>query len=140
MKILILGSMAFAKDMVKIQKELTKLGHDVDLPVGTSPHLKDPNFVDNLDDNLEYCIKNDVMRKNFRFISEHDGVVIVNNRRNDVDGYIGVSALMELGVSHYLGKKIFIYNQIPRHSIARWAHEVAIMQPTILKGDLTKIK
>lgn len=132
--------MAFVKDMVNLQKELIKLGHQADLPVGTKPHLKDPNFVDDLDGNLEYCIKNDVMRKNFKFISEHDAIVIVNNRRNDTDGYIGVSALMELGVSHYLGKKIFIYNQIPHHSTARWAHEVSIMQPTILKGDLTKIK
>ncbi|MDO8657469.1 MAG: hypothetical protein Q7K55_01915 [Candidatus Levybacteria bacterium] len=140
MKIMICGSMAFAKDMVKIKNQLAKMGHQANLPHGTEPHLKDKEFVDKLDDNYEYCIKNNIMKKCFDQVAESDAVLVLNLTRNGVDGYIGVSALMEMGVAHHLNKKIFLFNKIPDYKNQRWAHEVSIMQPKILDGDLTKIK
>ena len=139
MKIAIIGSMKFAEDMVKIQKQLDELGHDAKIPLGSEPHLKDKEFVDNLDDNLEFCITHDIMRKNFQQVADSDAVLVLNYKRNGVEGYIGVSALLEMGVAHYLGKKIFLFQNTPDYKDARWAHEVAIMQPTIIKGDLTEI-
>ena len=139
MKIAIIGSMKFAEDMVKIKKQLDELGHIAEIPIGTDPHLKDKKFVENLDDNLEFCITNDIMRRNFHQVADCDAVLVLNYKRNGVEGYIGVSALLEMGVAHYLGKKIFLIQHTPDFNEARWAHEVAIMQPTIIKGDLTKI-
>jgi len=139
MKIAIIGSMKFAEDMVKIQKQLDELGHTSAVPIGTDPHLTDKTFIDNLDDNLEYCITHDIMRKNFQQVADSDAVLVLNYKKNDIEGYIGVSALMEMGVAHFLNKKIFLMNETPDFKNARWAHEVAIMQPTIIKGDLTKI-
>jgi hypothetical protein len=139
MKIAIIGSMKFADDMVKIQKQLQDIGHDAVIPVGAEPHLTDKDFVDNLDDNLEFCITNDIMRRNFHQVADADGVLVLNYKRNGIEGYIGVSALLEMGVAHYLGKKIFLIQKTPSFNDARWAHEVAIMQPTIVHGDLTKI-
>lgn len=140
MKIMIIGSMAFTNEMLELKDELHKLGHEVDIPFGAEPHMNDKTFVDNLDGNLEFCIENDIMRRNFDFIKEHDAVLVINHRRNEVDGYIGISALMELGVAHFLRKKIFLLNPIPDYKSHRWAHEVEIMQPIILNGDLGKIK
>ena len=139
MKIMIIGSMKFAEDMVKIKRQLDELGHEASIPVGTEPHLKDKDFVDNLDDNLEFCITNDIMRKNFQKVADNDAVLVLNYKRNNVEGYIGISALLEMGVAHYLRKKIFLIQHTPSFDDARWAHEVAIMQPTVIKGDLTKI-
>ncbi len=131
--------MKFTEDMVKIQKQLIELGHDAVIPLGAEPHLLDKTFVDNLDDNLPFCITNDIMRKNFQQVADCEAVLVLNYKRNDVEGYIGVSALLEMGVAHYLNKKIFLIQKTPDYKDARWAHEVAIMQPTIITGDLAKI-
>lgn len=139
MKIAIIGSMKFAEDMVKIKKQLDAYGHDVKIPVGTDPHLRDKNFVDNLGDNLEYCIEHDIMRRNFQQVANSDAVLVLNFKRNNIEGYIGISALLEMGIAHFLKKKIFLMRETPSFEEARWAHEVAIMQPTVINGDLTKI-
>lgn len=140
MKIMILGSMKFAKDMVRVKKELAKLRHKGQLVVGIKPHLDNPDFVEDLDGNLEYCIENGIMRKNFRLVAKSDAVLVLNHRRNNLDGYIGVSALLEMGIAHFLKKKIFLMYKTPDYRKVRWAHEVAIMNPKIINGDLSAIK
>lgn len=107
MKIAIIGSMKFAKDMVSLKKDLDKNGHDAAIPFGTEPHLTDKNFVENLEDNLKYCIEKDVMRENFRQVAESDAVLVLNKRRNSIDGYVGVSALLEMGIAHYFKKRFY---------------------------------
>src|SRR5579859_2238937 len=140
MKIMIIGSMAFAKEMITMKKKLEKLGHDAQVPHGIEPHLIDQTFVDTLDANKDFCIENDIMRQCFQLVAESDAVLVLNHKRNNIDGYIGVSALMELGVGHFFRKKIFLFNPIPSYSDHRWVHEVEIMQPVIINGDLSKIK
>ena len=139
MKIMIIGSMSFVKDMIAIKKDLSKLEHKASIPLGTEPHQKDSSFVDNLEENLKFCIKNNVMKRNFDLVAQSDAVLVLNHKKNGVDGYIGVSVLMEMAIAHHLNKKIFILNNIPHFKDVRWAHEVAIIQPTIINGDLTKI-
>lgn len=137
---MLVGSMAFVQEMVELRNALRKHGHKAVIPYGTHPHLKDPSFVENLDDNLEYCIKNKVMKRNFELVSKNDAILVVNHKRNGIDGYIGVSALMEMAIAHFLGKKIFLLFSTPNYKKFRWVHEVAIMQPIIINSDLTKIK
>jgi hypothetical protein len=139
MRIAVIGSMKFADDMVKIKKQLDELGHTSTIPLGIESNLNDETLSDNLDSSLEFCITHDIMRKNFKQVADSDAVLVLNYKKNDIEGYIGVSALLEMGVAHYLKKKIFLINHTPDYKDARWAHEVAIMQPTIIKGDLTKI-
>ena len=140
MKILLIGSMAFVKDMVMLAKELKKRGHEASIPKGSEPHLKDMSFVENLEENLAFCIKDNVMKRNFEEVAKNDAVLVVNKKRNGIDGYIGVSALMEMAVAHHTNKKIFLLNPTPHFRDARWAHEVAIMQPIIINGDLSIIR
>src|SRR5882672_1051850 len=99
MKIAVIGSMKFAEDMVKIKKQLDDLGHDTVIPFAKDPHLADKTLVDSLDDNLEYCITHDVMRQNFQQVAQCDAVLVLNYKRNGIEGYIGVSALLEMGVA-----------------------------------------
>lgn len=132
--------MAFAEDMLKTKKTLRKLGHIVYVPNGINDHLKDKKFVDKLDENYEYCIKTNVMKKCFNKVAKSNAVLVINNKRKSINGYIGTSALMELGIAYHLNKKIFLLNQIPSWKEQRWAHEVLIMQPIILNGDFSKIK
>jgi hypothetical protein len=80
------------------------------------------------------------MRKCFREIEESDAILVLNYPKNGIQGYIGTASLMEIGLAYHLGKKIFLLNPLPHSSEQRWAHEVRIIQPTILNGDFTKIK
>lgn len=93
--------MAFIKNFAKLKKQLDRLGHTALIPHGTEPHLKDDKFVEKLGDNLEYCIKNNIMKKNFDMIAESDAILVLNPKRNSIEGYIGVSVLMEMAVAHY---------------------------------------
>lgn len=131
--------MKFAKEMKAAKETLGKMGHEVQVPYGTEDHVKDGKFVDDLDRNKAYCLEEDVMRKCFEQVAESDAVLVLNNRRNNIDGYIGVSALMELGIAYFLRKKLYILNAIPSHEEHRWAHEVSIIQPTILHGKLENL-
>ena len=139
MKIMILGSMTFAKEMLQTQEELRRLGWEGIAPCDVKEHADDNTLIDDFARNLEYCIKDDVIRKGFQQVADSDAVLVLNYPKNGVDGYIGTSALMELGIAYWLGKKIFLLHNIPAPKQYRWAHEVQIMQPVILYGDLTKI-
>jgi hypothetical protein len=139
MKIMIIGSMKFAKEMIKLQKELVEIGHNAQIPDGTESHLRDSNFVEDLDSNLAWCLENDIMRKNFKNVANAEAVLVVNHKRNEIDGFIGISALMEMGVAHYLDKKIFLLNDLPDHNKHRWAQEARMTRPVILNGNLKNI-
>lgn len=140
MKLMIIGSMAFSHDMVSLQQKLNKLGHDAQVPHGIEPHLEDETFVDNLEGNSQFVIENNIMKRCFDQVAESDGVVVLNKKRNGMDGYIGISALMEMAIAHHLNKKIYIIYPIPSFDEARWAQEVTNMQPIIVNENLELIK
>lgn len=137
---MISGSMAFAKEMYAAKEKLEQLGHEVELPFETEVHLQNPAFVDSLAENLQYCIDNDVIHHSFNLIEKAEAVVVLNYPRKGLDGYIGTSTLMEIAIAYHFRKKIFLMFPIPHFDEVRWAHELAIMQPTILNGDLTKVE
>lgn len=132
--------MAFIEDIIQFKKDLDKLGHNASIPHGTEPHQEDGRFVDNLKSNLDFCITNNIMRRNFDMVVDNDAILVINKKRNGVRGYIGVSVLMEMAIAHHFNKKIFVLHKVPDYRKIRWAHEVEIMQPIILNGDITKIK
>lgn len=132
--------MSFIKNIIKAKKDLDKLGHKASIPHGTEPHQKDDSFTDNLEDNMDFCIKNNVMKRNFDMVADSDAILVLNHKKNGVNGYIGASVLMEMAIAHHLNKKIFLLNKTPQFRNARWAHEVTIMQPVIIDGDFAKIK
>ena len=140
MKIQICGSMKFAKEMKSAKKELQALGHNVTIPTNTDDHIEDPDFVDNLKKNYEDSVEKDTIRECFKLVADAQAILVLNHHRNGINGYLGTSTLMEIGLAYYLGKKIFLLNPIPHYDEVRWAHEVMIMDPTIINGNLSKIK
>lgn len=139
MKIMISGSMAFASRMLSVKKQLEEMGHTVFVPHDTQTHVDNPSLVDDLDTNLAHVREQDVMRKCFSLVADSDAVLILNLERNNMAGYIGVSTLMEAGLAFFLKKKLFVMYPIPNHKVARWAHEITLLDPVLLNGDLTKI-
>ena len=139
MKIMIIGSMTFAKEMLQAKEELEKLGHIAEVPFDVEYHTSDVDAIDDLERNLQYCIENDVIWKGFQQVAEVDAVLVWNYPKNGTEGYVGTSSLMEMAIAHWLRKKIFLFKEPPVHTEHRWAHEVRIMQPKVLNGDLSKI-
>ena len=140
MKIMICGSMTFAKEMMDTKRKLENLGHSVFLPSDIESHLKDPFLTDNLDENYKHTIDKDVLRQCFNLIAQSEAILVLNYAKNGIKGYVGTSSLMEIGLAYYLDKKIFLLNSIPRPKDARWAHEIETIRPVILNRDLKKIK
>lgn len=139
MKIMIIGSMSFAREMLDAQAALTALGHTVDVPCDADVQASTEQFFDNLDVDRKFCIETDIMRKCFKLVEDADAVLALNHDKNGVTGYLGTSALMELGLAHYLKKKIYLLKDVPSPDEHRWAHEVLIFQPTVINGDLTQV-
>ncbi len=139
-KIAICGSMAFAKEMLLTKKKLEKMGHTVTIPRDARIHVGDPKLVDDLARNLKHARERDLMMHSFKLVAKSDAILVLNHPRKGIKGYIGISALMEIGLAHYLKKKIFLLFDVPHHDIARFAHEIRLINPTILHGDLAKIK
>lgn len=145
MKITICGSIAFFDDMMRVKKELEKLGHEVDLP---------PTEIENGDGKLIPVAEYYAIRKSGspeawvwnakkkamlgHFIKEEwaEAILILNIDKNGIDGYIGANTLIEMGLALYLNKSIYLFNKIPDMD---YREEIIGMQPIVLNGDLSRI-
>lgn len=141
MKITICGSMKFSGKMLETKKELEKNGHIAYIPCDTEDHVKDEELKDKFDNDLEnelkHCFEKDVLRDGFDNIEKSDAIIHLNYPKNGIDGYIGPSGLMEIGVSFHLKKKIYLMNEVNKNQ--KWALEVLLTKPIILNGNLGKI-
>lgn len=97
MKIVLAGSMAFFETMQLLSAKLESLGHSVKLP--------------SLEDDLSPVAirrynENAVVR-----IAWADTLVVVNEKKHSVDGYVGANTLVEIGMAYALKKPIYLLNQ-----------------------------
>jgi hypothetical protein len=138
MKIMIIGSTSFAKEMLESKRELEDLGHEVKTPSNLKEHVADPTLRDNLALDKELVSGKNVMHVGFDRVAWSDAVLVMNHTKNDVEGYIGASTLMEVGVAGHLRKKIFVLNPIAEDQ--RYTHEVDLLGGQVLNGDLTLIQ
>ena len=132
--------MHFAKEMVEAQKKLKELGYVTEVPCDTQEFVNNHEMTtDNHEENYKWCIDNDIIRKCFDSIADSDAVLLLNYPKNGVNGYIGASGLMEAGLAYYLKKKIFLLYPPPPPKDVKSSHEILVMQPTILNGNLNLI-
>ena len=139
MNIMICSSMKFSQEILATKKDLENLGHTVSIPLDTEEVIANPELAENLDLDYTHSVESDILRKCFQLVADADAILVLNHRKNDIDGYIGTSVLMEIGLAHFLKKDIFLLYPIPSYHEHRWAHEVSIMNPTVINGDMKKI-
>lgn len=140
MKIMICGSMTFAKDMINIKRKLEKLGHIANVPLDIESHVTNPGLIDDLASDYKHATEKNILKKCFDLIAKSDAILVLNHTKNEIKGYVGTSSLIEIGLAYYLGKKIFLLNPLPDSKSYRWVHEVEIMKPVIIDGKIGKIK
>lgn len=138
MKIVIGGSMSFAKEQIKARDFLVGEGHEVVLTDNIEEYANSPSAKASFEEELKLSLDNDIMRAFFNHVAESDVFLVMNFPKKGIDGYLGASVLMELGLAYYLNKKIYLLQDIDKSQ--SYALEIAIIQPTILNGDLSKIK
>lgn len=131
MKIVICGSMAFAKEMLAAKTTLEGLGWEVALPQNVEAHAAG-TFVD---EGIAAKLTHDAIRVHYQKIVAADAILVVNYDKRGIAHYVGGNSLMELGFGHVLGKKIFLLYPIPEMP---YTDEIAAVQPVVLDGDLTK--
>ncbi|MFQ5647859.1 MAG: hypothetical protein ACE5FW_01360 [Candidatus Aenigmatarchaeota archaeon] len=133
MIITICGSMKFAREMLEAKRALEEMGHTAHVARDTEQCVENSGLAQD----VEHCTQNDVMRYHFSLIERSDAVLVLNYHKNGVDNYVGPNTLIDMGVAHYLGKKIILLNSPPELSCKV---EIQLMSPVLLEGDLRRIE
>lgn len=143
MKIAVCASMAFYKDVITLKSTLEALGHTVLVPDAALKMERDRNF-----DVKEFFIKYygkdfdaqkaKAIKAHFDKITESEAVLIINNTKHGIDGYIGPNVLMEMALAFHYNLKIFVLNQVPQTS--PFIEEINAMSPVVLDGKFERIK
>lgn len=139
MNIMICGSMSFAKEMIEAKRALEQYGYVVHIPTDAEIIVSGEHDNDDLESDFEHCMQNDIIRVHMKMVAAADVVLFLNYKKNEMNGYVGASSLMEMGLAYYLRKPIFLLYPPPHHDKARWAHEIRIMNPIVLHGDIMAI-
>lgn len=141
MKIYVVGSTSFAKEMVAARDTLCELGYDGwihpdydEIVQGTKTNIAKLST-----DSERADVKraNDYLRVHYKHICESDAILVVNLDKNGVKDYVGGNVLIEMGQAYVNDKKIFLLNNIP--SNLPYAAEIECMDPICLYGNLQNI-
>jgi len=140
--ITICSSVAFYRQAIDIQDQLSKLGVDVIVPATATRMKESGDFeVDHYKtwfaDANDYHKKAQLMRTHFAEVEKGDAILVINNEKRGVQNYIGGNVLMEMSLAFWLNKPIFILNEIPEESA--FEEEIKGMEPIVLHGDVTAL-
>jgi hypothetical protein len=119
MKIYVLGSNSFMREMVAAKDELRKLGYDGWIH---------PDYV--------ALVRGEKKEPVGKTASER-AALNVNLEKNGIKNYIGGNALIEMGQAYVNNKIIFLLNEIPQD--LAYTAEIECMDPVCLHGDLHNI-
>lgn len=139
MKIAIIGSSAFAKEMVEYRDQLRALGHEckvhehyVEQAQGGGKDLIERIHHEHAALKKEY----DYIRWHYNEIVASNAVLVLNFDKNGITNYIGGNTLMELGFAYVNNKKIYLLNSIP---VMPYTDEIEAVNPIVINSDLSKI-
>jgi hypothetical protein len=140
--ITICSSASFYKNVIAIETQLKKMGYKVKIPKTANVMKKTGNF-NVADYKTWYVNKEDYKKKtalmdgHFKKVLEADAILVVNNEKNGIMGYIGGNTLMEMTLAYHYKKPIFLWNDVT--SSLAIEEEVRGLHPIIISQDLTKI-
>lgn len=133
MIITICGSMLFMPQMYAAAEQLRVMGHDVLLPVDQEAEGKAVGSTTPEE-------KNFFLKAHFDKIERSDAVLIMNEAKRGVEGYIGGNTLCEMAVAFVQNKPIYVMHDLPQAGELSYLLEVQGMMPIILNGNLSQLK
>lgn len=132
MNITICGSMQFESKMTEFKRELEERRHTVFKPNSVEGHAY--GVGEDLDENAK--LKRGFIDEHFAKIDKSEAILVVNEAKKGVDGYIGGNTLVEIGYAYSQGLDIFLLNPVPDMS---YTNEINGMHPVVLDGDIDKL-
>lgn len=137
MKIVICGSISMHEKMSEVKNLLLQKGHGVEMPgLENIEHELDEDG--NSRESAHIKIKDDLIRGYYKKIKKCDAVLIVNENKKGIEGYIGGNTFLEIGFAHVLNKNIYILNHYSKE--ISYSDEINAMQPIVLDGQLVNLR
>lgn len=135
MKIFIICSKVFYDRIPQIRTELEKNGHEIILPNSyDKPFAEKDAYSRGEKEHKEF--KKRMFERSRNVTEDADAVFVLNFDKHGQPNYIGGATFLEMYDAFVLGKKIFLYNEIPEGILY---DEIHGFSPTIIHGNLTKI-
>ncbi|HSX09527.1 MAG TPA: hypothetical protein VLF93_05205 [Candidatus Saccharimonadales bacterium] len=137
--IFLAASMSFYKELVEVEKLLEEKEFNVIIPVSAQLMKKNNDFdVTHYKGVQTSEQKGQYIMTNFEKIAQSDAILVINNIKNGIEGYIGANVLMEIGLAFYLKKNIYIWNPIEED--ASYKEELLAFNVVYINNDLDKIQ
>ena len=140
MKILVICSKKFYSKIEEVKKILEERKIEVFLPNCYDDPTTEQRMWD-LGKEEHQKFKAEMYKQSEDTISEMDAVLVLNlDKEKDGEvfkNYIGGATFLEMYDAFRLGKKIYLYNDIPKGMLF---DEIEGFDPTIINGDLSLIK
>lgn len=135
MRIFIICSKTFYDFIPPIKARLEYVGHEVELPnCYDNPNAEKETY--KLGEKEHAKFKGDMYKRSEEVTKGVDAVLVLNMEKNNTPGYIGGATFLEMYDAFRLGKKIYMFNNIPKGILE---DEIKGFSPIIINGDLSKI-
>lgn len=136
MKIFIICSKAFYDRIPEIKKVLEDNGHLITLPNCFDDPTTEARYRElGFEEHSKW--KSEMIKHSEDVIKGQDAVLVLNFQKHGIENYIGGATFLEMYDAFRLGKKIYLYNNIPDGILK---DEIIGFAPIIINGDLNIIK
>lgn len=142
------------KEMEDARDVLVRAGHEVKIPellletqtkfgvgktVNFGSYIEERGGMDAFPPEHElWDLKESAIKDHFEKMNWSDAILVVNEEKRGIEGYIGGNTLIEIGVAYYQKKPIFILNDVS--SELSYKQEILGLKPVFLDGDLNRIR
>ncbi len=135
-------SLSFYKDLFDIEKQLRMHGYKVIVPKTAKEMRRTGNFDVSqhktwYQNEKHYIKKKALMDDHFDKIIKSDAILVINNEKKGIKGYIGGNVLMEITVAYMQKIPIYLWNEIDNSS--PFEEEIKAINCIFLNQDLTKL-
>lgn len=132
MKIFIICSKVFYGNIPPIKEVLDKAGHEVTLPNSYDDPGAEARYKEKGEkEHAEW--KAGMLRHSQQVIKGIDAVLVLNFEKNGQINYIGGATFLEMYDAFRLGKKIYMYNDIPDNLLK---DEIEGFEPILIHSKL----
>jgi len=144
MKIAICSSALFARQSGEIKEKLEERGFEVFLypqkvevngktiDVGEYYKMRKNNLTQEL-----LKIKRQLIDDHIEKIKNSDAILVLNLDKGEDRGYVGGNTFLEMGIAHFLGKKVFIWKK-PSENLP-YFEEIMALNPTSIEENLERV-
>lgn len=135
MKIFIVCSKRFYDRIPAIKSELEAMGHEITLPNNHEDPTREAAAKELGEEGFRE-FKSRMLRLQAEKVAANDAVLVLNFDKDGQENYIGGATFLEIYKAFELGKKIYMYNDIP---VGILEDELRGMGPIVIKGIIRDI-